>query len=476
MSSLPLKVVRLVSRSECRRQVSGLKSDQSSSLLRWRYPGVPDTPIVSRFPVRKRNAASLVAILDGEEPRNLQWRFESKSKWKTTDGWNWKTMSLAGILLAAVAKSSADSGYFTDWFTVHAAKPFANDGDDCDRNRTIIRRRSYDFGDETSGMSKRSQFNFVADVVEQAAKAVVCIHVKDHSMIDLLHGTPRTASNGSGFIIREDGLILTNAHVVNASGRTAIAVHLYDGKVYAGQLEAVDPEADLALIRIREKGLPTLKLANSAETRLGEWVVAIGSPLSLSNSVTAGVVSNVKRGASELGIRNDISYIQTDAAITFGNSGGPLVNLDGEAIGINTIKVAAGISFAIPSDRVKQFLAQSDDRKKSGNAKPFRRYIGLAFLTLSPDIAAELEQRMDFSLPTKGVFVWSVVVGSPAYVAGIQPGDVIQKVNDADVSATKDVYDVLEKAHSLQFLILRRGQKYVCSVHPKDGPHFSTPQ
>ncbi|XP_006814929.1 serine protease HTRA2, mitochondrial-like, partial [Saccoglossus kowalevskii] len=171
--------------------------------------------------------------------------------------------------------------------------------------------------------------------------------------------------------------------------------------------------------------LSVLKLGKSDDLRPGEWVIAMGSPLSLSNTITCGIVSRVHRGSGELGMRNkDMKYIQTDAAINFGNSGGPLVNLDGEAIGINTLKVTPGISFAIPIDYAKQFLVKLDEAQKTGtkhgreiNLTPPRKYIGITMLTLTPSIIYELDQRMtDFPVVKSGVFVHSVTVGSPSHV------------------------------------------------------------
>ena len=168
----------------------------------------------------------------------------------------------------------------------------------------------------------RTKYNFIADVVEICAPAVVYIEIRDPKRIDLFTGKPTTYNNGSGFIVREDGLILTNAHVVMKRPNSMVRVRLLDGTMYDGVVEDVDLQGDLATVRIDKKNLPVMKLGSSANLRPGEFVVAIGSPLSLSNTITSGVVSSANRPSEELGIHHtQMGYIQTDAAITFGNSG-----------------------------------------------------------------------------------------------------------------------------------------------------------
>lgn len=154
-----------------------------------------------------------------------------------------------------------------------------------------------------SGLSNRKNFNFFADVVEGAAPAVVFIEIKDKRHVDYFSREPMNASNGSGFIVDSNGLILTNAHVVINKPHTFVKVRLQDGRSFTAVVEAVDPTSDLATIRINCKNLPTLKLGKSSDLRSGEWVVALGSPLALNNTVTAGVVSSTQRASKELGLK-----------------------------------------------------------------------------------------------------------------------------------------------------------------------------
>ena len=257
--------------------------------------------------------------------------------------------------------------------------------------------------------SRRTEFNFIADLVEETAPGLVYIEIKDGRSRpgDFYSGDSLTLSNGSGFIVASDGLILTNAHVVINKPRASIQVKLQDGRTFAGVVEDVDVKSDLATLRIDCQDLPRMKLGSSKDTRPGEWVIALGSPLALSNTITTGVVSNIARPQQELGLRSrDIpEYIQTDAAITFGNSGGPLINLDGEAIGINSMKVTPGISFAIPIDYAKEFLRKSAEAQAAGGGKKSRRYLGVSMMTLDSKIIDGIGKHFRVKI-SHGIFLY----------------------------------------------------------------------
>ena len=262
---------------------------------------------------------------------------------------------------------------------------------------------------KSSQKSRRSEFNFIADLVEETAPGLVYIEIKDGRSRpgEFYTGDSLTLSNGSGFIVASDGLILTNAHVVINKPRASIQVKLQDGRTFAGVVEDVDVKSDLATLRIDCKNLPEMKLGSSKDTRPGEWVIALGSPLALSNTITTGVVSNIARPQQELGLRSrDIpEYIQTDAAITFGNSGGPLINLDGEAIGINSMKVTPGISFAIPIDYAKEFLRKSAEAQAAGGGKKSRRYLGVSMMTLDSKIIDGIGKHFRVKI-SHGIFLY----------------------------------------------------------------------
>ncbi|XP_076301312.1 HTRA2-related serine protease [Lasioglossum baleicum] len=322
----------------------------------------------------------------------------------------------------------------------------------------------------------RDKYNFIADVVEISAPSVVYIEIKDNKRFDYFTGKPISVSNGSGFIVQSDGLVITNAHVVVNKPNTIVKVRLQDGNTYTGNVEDVDMHSDLATVRINKTNLPVMKLGNSSNIRPGEFVVAIGSPLALSNTITSGVISSVNRASEELGLYNkQMGYIQTDAAITFGNSGGPLVNLNGEAIGINAMRVTAGISFAIPIDHAKEFLKKAEMRRKGRGAQNTvetskSRYMGVTMLSLTPNLLFELQQRLE-GIPQgirHGVLICKVIVGSPAHIGGLQQGDIITHVNDETVTSATNIYKAIDSSKILNLTVVRQMQVLRLAIEPED--------
>lgn len=239
---------------------------------------------------------------------------------------------------------------------------------------------------------------------------------------------------GSGFIISERGDILTNAHVVD--GTDKVTVKLKDGRSFEGYVEGIDEITDLAVIRIDAAGeaLPISQLGNSDNVEVGDWAIAVGNPLGLDNTVTLGIVSTLKRSSAAVGIPDKrIDFIQTDAAINPGNSGGPLLNAQGEVIGINTaIRAdAMGIGFAIPINKAKAVQASLSRGERIAHP-----YLGVQIATLTPDMAKTNNEDPNsaIELPvTDGVLVVRVLPNTPAAVAGLRRGDVITKVEGVRV-------------------------------------------
>ncbi|MBI1306688.1 MAG: Do family serine endopeptidase [Bacteroidetes bacterium] len=253
---------------------------------------------------------------------------------------------------------------------------------------------------------------------------------------------PREAS-GSGVIITNDGYIATNNHVIENANK--IEVILEDKRSYVAELVGRDPETDLALLKIEEKSLPFLSFGNSDELKVGEWVIAVGNPFNLTSTVTAGIVSakgrniNLLRQNSEYAIEN---FIQTDAAVNPGNSGGALVNTRGELIGINTAIASqtgsyAGYSFAVPVNIAKKVL---DDILKYGEVK--RAILGVRI----QDITAELADEKGIK-DIKGVYVPEVIEDGAAAKAGLKDGDVILKINNVAVNKASELQEQISKYH-----------------------------
>ena len=255
---------------------------------------------------------------------------------------------------------------------------------------------------------------------------------------------------GSGFIIDKSGYIVTNNHVV--AGADKIMVVLKDETQHDAKVVGLDPVTDIALIKVDiKKSLPTVQLGSSADLRVGEWVAAIGSPFGLEYTVTAGIVSAKGR---VIGSGPYDDFIQTDASINPGNSGGPLINMQGEVVGINTMIIAGGqgIGFAIPVDQVKGIISQL---KSDGEVT--RGWLGVTIQDLKGDLAEY------YGIDGKsGVMVADVVAGDPADKAGIKPKDIITKVNGKKIATSRDLTNLAARlgvGDTAKVTILRDGKQ-----------------
>ena len=328
--------------------------------------------------------------------------------------------------------------------------------------------------DGGSGIDRPSKrYNFLAEAVEIAAPSVVFI--ERHQQVTTIFGESMAVSSGSGFIVDDGTYVLTNAHVVGNAKN--VLVELKSGRKLKGQVTDMDQVADLALIKVNlpsNEKLPALKFGSSSELRPGEWVVALGSPLSLSNTITAGIVSSVHRPSKELGLQHhkpDMEYVQTDAPITVGNSGGPLVNLDGEVIGVNTMTAGPGISFAIPSDFAKKFVenAAKSVRKKPTLWGAQSRYgIGVSLLSITPRLLRQIRHQIPIPAKvTHGVFLAQVWPNGAASEAGLKKGDVIVRINGKDIHSNSDVIEKVQTGKKLVMEIVRRSRWMTITVQPE---------
>lgn len=277
---------------------------------------------------------------------------------------------------------------------------------------------------------------------------------------------------GSGFILSTDGRIITNAHVVE--GASTVRVTLKDGRTFEGRVLGTDNVTDVAAVKIESADLPTVVLGRSDELIPGQWAIAIGNPLGLDNTVTAGIISATGRSSNDVGIPDRrVRFIQTDAAINPGNSGGPLLNDRGEVIGINTaIRAdAQGLGFAIPIETASRIADQLFQ-----NGKAEHPYLGIQMVDLTPELKDQLNQQksLGVTLATdRGVLVLQVMGDSPAAAAGLQPGDVILKVNNVTVASAADVQEQVENSEvgELVAVEVQRGEDTeVVQVRPTAYP------
>jgi S1-C subfamily serine protease len=254
------------------------------------------------------------------------------------------------------------------------------------------------------------------------------------------------SGQGSGFIVDRSGIILTNAHVVSQTNK--VTVTLKDGRVFDGVVRGTDEVTDLAVVQINPQGadLPVAPLGDSSQLKVGDWAIAVGNPVGLDNTVTLGIISTLDRSAAKAGIPDKrIDFLQTDAAINPGNSGGPLLNAQGEVIGINTaIRAdAMGIGFAIPINRAKSL----ESTLASGKKVP-HPYIGVQMINLTPKLAKQNNQdpNSPFLIPeVTGILVVNVVPNTPAQKAGIRRGDVIVKIENKPIADSSELQSIVEK-------------------------------
>lgn len=327
--------------------------------------------------------------------------------------------------------------------------------------------------------------NFIAAAVEKVGPAVVRIDAS-RTVSDLpnsfqnpffrrFFGENEMPSServeqgtGSGFIISTDGQLITNAHVVE--GADVVTVTLKDGRTFDGKVMGVDPITDVAAVKIEAAGLPTVSLGTTTNLIPGQWAIAIGNPLGLDNSVTAGIISATGRSSDQVGIPDRrVRFIQTDAAINPGNSGGPLLNDRGEVIGINTaIRAnAQGLGFAIPIETGQRIAQQLFAKGKAEHP-----YLGIEMIDLTAQRRDQLNQDEELNLNVtadKGVLIVRVADQAPAMTAGILAGDIVTKVNGVPVPTASNVQEQIEATQIGQEVAIevqRNNQVLTLQVRP----------
>lgn len=346
---------------------------------------------------------------------------------------------------------------------------------------------SLPFGSSSRILAGGGDRNFIASAVQEVGPAVVRIDAsrtvsssESQEFGDPFRRfmgpgmtPPRVREGvGSGFIVDSNGMILTNAHVVD--GADEVTVTLKDGRTYSGRVLGGDRVTDVAVIKIDANNLPAAPLGNSEQLQPGEWAIAIGNPLGLDNTVTAGIISATGRSSAQVGIPDQrVSFIQTDAAINPGNSGGPLLNENGEVIGVNTaIRAnAQGLGFAIPINTAKRIADQLISKGRVDH--PF---LGIRMATLNEQLKNEINSNPNSELRVtedSGVLILGIAQGSPAEQAGLQLGDVITKIGQESVTESEQVQQIVENSSigsELQLDVRRNGRSVALTVRPGAFP------
>lgn len=331
--------------------------------------------------------------------------------------------------------------------------------------------------------------NFIARAVEKVGPAVVRIdatrRVKSqisppfrNPLLDRFFGDDLPAEperlergTGSGLILSTQGQLITNAHVVE--GADVVDITLRDGRTFEGVVLGRDRVTDIAVVKIEAQGLPVVEIGGSEPLVPGQWAIAIGNPLGLDNTVTAGIISATGRSSAQVGIPDKrVRFIQTDAAINPGNSGGPLLNEQGQVIGINTaIRAdAQGLGFAIP---IETALRVADQLFTTGTAE--HPFLGIQMVDLTP-AAKSLLQQQQFPIAeslNEGVIITGIVKNSPAENSQLQPGDIILRVDGIPVQKATEVQELVEQSTVGELLFLevnRAGQKVEISIRPGTLP------
>lgn len=330
-----------------------------------------------------------------------------------------------------------------------------------------------------------NDLNYVAQVVQQVGPAVVRINssrtvrspYSQNPIFERFFGDQAPErervqrGTGSGFITSPDGQVFTNAHVV--AGADRVTVILKDGRRFEGKVLGADRVTDVAVVKIDAAKLPTVQMGDSDNLLPGQWAIAIGNPLGLNNTVTQGIISATQRSSADVGVPAErVDFIQTDAAINPGNSGGPLLNAEGQVIGMNTaiIQGAQGLGFAIPIKTVQRAAEQLVAKGRVDHP-----YIGIQMAELSPELRQEINQS-DAGIQVNqdsGVIVLAIAPNSPAARAGIRPGDIITSINGTNIQSPDQVQQQVEAVplgNTLQMTVGRGGRTQTVTIRPEQLP------